>query len=160
MSPPGQSLPRATLIAARSGLLSAPVVIHLSVSGDVDRPINRAAESSLACALAELALAATRAVGHQRRRLSKLRIIGPVRTASRDRLEQSHTRTTPRPRLATKSERGPDLELRADARDHLVGELARAEAAAEVGGAAALRHRLEARLADRAAGLLALIARV
>ena len=47
------------------------------------------------------------------------------------------------------AERRPDLELRARAADHLVGELARAGVAAEVGRADAVRDRLEARLADR-----------
>src|ERR671936_771107 len=44
--------------------------------------------------------------------------------------------------------------------EHLVGELARAGVPAEVGGAAALRDRLQARLADGARRLLCLVARM
>jgi HD-GYP domain-containing protein (c-di-GMP phosphodiesterase class II) len=42
------------------------------------------------------------------------------------------------------SERRPDLELRPDAADHLVGELARPRVAAEIGRADALGNRLQA----------------
>src|SRR5690242_6291968 len=55
------------------------------------------------------------------------------------------------------SKRSPDLELRLHAADHVVGELGRAEVAAEVGGATALRDGLEARLANRAARALRLL---
>src|SRR5919197_915772 len=48
-------------------------------------------------------------------------------------------------------ERRPDLQLRTHPPDDLVRELRRAGVAAEVGGAHAVRDRLEARLADRAA---------
>src|SRR5207253_4419888 len=58
------------------------------------------------------------------------------------------------------SERGPDLELRADAADDLVRELRRAGVAAEVGRPHAVRDRLETRLADRAADLLCLLVAV
>ena len=88
MSPPGQSLPRATLTAARSGLLSAPVVLQSRCATTTARlegepatsidQIDRAAESSPVCALAELSLGTTGAVQRHRRRLGKLRIIDPV----------------------------------------------------------------------------------
>src|SRR5215210_1241026 len=52
------------------------------------------------------------------------------------------------------SEGGPDLELLPRAADHVVGELARAGMAAEVGRSHPLRYRLEAGLANRATGLL------
>ena len=52
-------------------------------------------------------------------------------------------------------ERRPDLELRARAADHLVGERRRAVVTAQVGRADALGDRLERGLADRATGLLA-----
>src|ERR671930_1424038 len=55
------------------------------------------------------------------------------------------------------SERRPDLELRAPPPDALVRELRRPGVAAEVGGADAVRDRLETRLADRAACLLRLL---
>src|SRR5207244_9068832 len=58
------------------------------------------------------------------------------------------------------SERGPDLELGAYAADDLVRELRRAGVTAEVGGADAVRDRLEARLANRPAGLLRLLVAV
>src|SRR3954469_4570975 len=58
------------------------------------------------------------------------------------------------------SERCPDLQLRTRARDDLVGELGCPLVAAEVGGAEARGHRLQARLADRPAGALRLVARV
>ncbi len=51
----------------------------------------------------------------------------------------------------------PDLELRARAADHLVGELRRRRVAGEVGRLHALGDRLERRLADRAARRRALV---
>ena len=65
---------------------------------------------------------------------------------------RDHRARASRPRR--RLERGPDLELPADAADHLVRELARAGVAAEVGGARPLRDGLEARLADRPRRLL------
>src|SRR3954454_11256093 len=56
-----------------------------------------------------------------------------------------------------RSERCPDLQLCARARDHLIGELGCPLMPAEVGSAGARRDRLEAGLTDRATGALGLV---
>src|SRR5690242_17342786 len=55
-----------------------------------------------------------------------------------------------------RSERRPDLQLRAGARDHLVRVLGRPMMAAEIGGAHARGDRFEAGFADCTAGALRL----
>jgi hypothetical protein len=61
-------------------------------------------------------------------------------------------------RNAEQLESRPDLELGADAPDHLVRELAGAEVAAEISRAVPLCHCLQAGLADRPSGTLRLLA--